>query len=97
LKRDLLCADETTLQVLREPGKTARSKSYMWLYRTAGDGLDKPVVLYDYQPSRSQQHPKHFLRGYKGFLHCDYSDDVIIPTLKSKLLFHWSFSNSLSV
>jgi len=71
LKRGLLSADETTLQVLREPGKTARSKSYMWLYRTAGDGLDKPVVLYEYQPSRSQQHPKRFLRGYKGFLHCD--------------------------
>lgn len=27
---DVLHADETTLQVLREPGKTAQSKSYMW-------------------------------------------------------------------
>jgi len=31
-----LHADETTLQVLREPGKAAQSKSYMWLYRTSG-------------------------------------------------------------
>lgn len=71
VKRELLCADETTLQVLKEPGKTATSKSYMWLYRTAADGLGRNIVLYEYQPSRSQQHPKQFLRGYKGFLHCD--------------------------
>ena len=41
LKRDVLHADETTLQVLHEPGKTAESKSYMWLYRTGGD-TDRP-------------------------------------------------------
>jgi len=32
IKRDILHADETTLQVLREPGRSAQSKSYMWLY-----------------------------------------------------------------
>ena len=71
IKRDLLSADETTLQVLREPGKVVASKSYMWLYRTAADGLDRPIVLYEYQSSRSAQHPKRFLEGYKGFLHSD--------------------------
>ena len=69
--RDVLCADETTLQVLNEPGKAATSKSYMWLYRTADDGLARPIVLYEYQSSRSAQHPKQFLKGYKGFLHSD--------------------------
>jgi len=34
VQRDILHADETTLQVLREPGRSAESKSYMWLYRT---------------------------------------------------------------
>lgn len=71
LERELLCADETTLQVLREPGKEATSKSYMWLYRTAADGLNRSIVLYEYQPSRSKEHPKLFLKGYKGYLHCD--------------------------
>ncbi|MEG2546792.1 MAG: IS66 family transposase [Niameybacter sp.] len=71
LERELLFADETTLQVLREPGKEATSKSYMWLYRTGDDGLDKPVVIYEYQPSRSAQHPKLFLSGYRGYLHVD--------------------------
>jgi transposase len=34
LQRDILHADEMTLQVLHEPGRTATSKSYLWLYRT---------------------------------------------------------------
>lgn len=35
LQEELLHADETSLQVLDEPGKIAQSKSYMWLYRTS--------------------------------------------------------------
>ena len=70
LKRDVLHADETTLQVLREPGKAQQSESYMWLYRTSGD-TDKPIVLYEYQPGRGAKHPKEFLSGYKGYLHTD--------------------------
>ncbi len=70
LTRDVLHADETTLQVLHEPGKKPQSDSYMWLYRTSGD-TDKPIVLYEYQPGRGARHPKEFLAGYKGYLHTD--------------------------
>ena len=70
LKRDVLHADETTLQVLHEPGKKPQSASFMWLYRTSGD-TDKPIVLYEYQPGRGAKHPKEFLAGYKGYLHTD--------------------------
>ena len=35
-KELVLHADETTLQVLKEPGRSSTSKSYMWLYRTSG-------------------------------------------------------------
>ncbi len=70
LTRDVLHADETTLQVLREPGKKPQSDSYMWLYRTSGD-TDKPIVLYEYQPGRGAKHPKEFLAGFKGYLHTD--------------------------
>ena len=70
LKREVLHADETTLQVLREPGKTAQSKSYIWLYRTGGDA-EHPIVLYDYQPNRKAEHPQRFLEGWHGFLHAD--------------------------
>ena len=37
-QRDILHADETTLQVLREPGRAAETQSYLWLYRTGRDG-----------------------------------------------------------
>lgn len=70
LARDVLHADETTLQVLHEPGKTPQSESYMWLYRTSGD-TDKPIVLYEYQPGRGAKHPKEFLEGFNGYLHTD--------------------------
>ena len=70
LTRDVLHADETTLQVLHEPGKKPQTESYMWLYRTSGD-TDKSVVLYEYQPGRGAKHPKAFLEGYRGYLHTD--------------------------
>ena len=70
---DVLHADETTLQVLREPGKTAQSKSYMWLYRTSGDTV-APIVLYEYQPDRKAKRPADFLKDFKGYLHTDGYD-----------------------
>ena len=70
LQREVLHADETVVQVLKENGKTAQSKSYMWVYRTGMDGLP-PIVLYDYQPGRSGEYPKKFLEGFYGYLHTD--------------------------
>lgn len=79
LKREVLHADETTLQVLHEPGKEPQTKSYMWLYRTSGD-TDRPIVLYEYQPGRGAQHPKEFLTGFHGYLHTDgYSGYHSLP------------------
>jgi len=77
--REILCnqkvlhADETTLQVLREPGKTAQSKSYMWLYRTGGSAHN-PIVLFDYQPDRKATRPAEFLKEFEGYLHTDGYD-----------------------
>ncbi|MFC5773216.1 IS66 family transposase [Ectobacillus antri] len=67
-KESVLHGDETTLQVLAEPGRSATSTSYMWLYRTA----EKPaIVLYDYQQTRAHKHPKAFLHGFQRYLHVD--------------------------
>lgn len=53
LEQDIAYADETTFQVLGEPGRAAEDKSYLWLYRTGP--ASSPIVLYDYskpgQPS----------------------------------------------
>jgi hypothetical protein len=70
LAEEVLHADETTLQVLREPGRASRTESYMWLYRTGRDA-PTPIVLYEYQPTRSSSHPRKFLEGYRGYLHAD--------------------------
>ncbi len=69
LTHKYLHADETTVQILHEPGRAAETKSYMWLYRSGRDG--SPVVLYDYEETRSKDHPIEFLKGFAGYLHVD--------------------------
>ena len=69
LDYDILQMDETTVQVLKEPGKTAQSKSYLWLQK--GGPPEKPVVLYDYDPGRGAEVPKRLLEGFKGHLQTD--------------------------
>jgi len=69
-KNTVLHADETTLQVLREPDKATSSRSYMWLYRTGSEN-NYPIVLYEYQPDRKHKRPREFLCGYSGYLHTD--------------------------
>jgi transposase/uncharacterized coiled-coil protein SlyX len=69
VKKDVLHADETTLQVLHEAGRSAGQTSYMWMYRTGAEG--QPMILYDYQTTRASKHPSRFLSGFKGYLHVD--------------------------
>ncbi len=80
LKQDVLHADETDLQVLREPGRSPTSKSYLWLYRTGRAG--PAIVLYDYRTTRANKHPRQFLQGFKGYLHVDgYSGYNNLPDI----------------
>ena len=69
LEQDIVHADETTLQVLREPDRPPESQSYLWLFRTGKEG--PPIVLYDYRPTRSGTVPQEFLNGFEGYLHVD--------------------------
>jgi hypothetical protein len=66
----VLHADETSAQVLKENGKPAESKSYMWMYRTGCDA-ENHIVLYDYKSNRRHENPKNFLEGFSGYLHSD--------------------------
>ena len=72
LAYDIVQMDETPVQVLKEPGKTAQSKSYLWLQR--GGPPDQPVVLYDYDPGRGAGVPKRLLDSFKGYLQTDGYD-----------------------
>ena len=73
LEETYLHADETPLQVLHEPGKSAQSKSYMWLFATNHTAAH-PIILYHYADSRSGEIPKAFLQSYQGILQCDGYD-----------------------
>jgi transposase len=64
--------DETTVQVLKEPDKPPTSPGYMWVQHGGPPG--KPVVLYDYEPSRSGQVPLRLLEGWRGYLMTDGYD-----------------------
>ena len=70
MKGEFIRMDETTVQVLREEGRTPESKSYMWVamgYPARGH----PLVLYQYHPSRSGDIPVKILNGFKGYLQTD--------------------------
>ncbi|MGL4521590.1 MAG: IS66 family transposase, partial [Bacilli bacterium] len=69
LHEEILYSDETTLQVLREPGREAAKKSYLWLYRTGPSSL--PIVVFDYCQSRERTHPATFLKTFNGYLQTD--------------------------
>lgn len=69
LERDIIHGDETSLQVLKEPGRAATSKSYLWLYRTGYE--DPAIILFEYQTTRANKHPRRFLESFKGYMHVD--------------------------
>ena len=77
LKRRYLMADETPIQVLKEPDRRAQSKSYVWLVRSGEDG-EVPIILYHYTPTRAGKNAEAFLEdaeegfyimvdGYSGY------------------------------
>ena len=67
LSRRFLCADETPIQVLKEEGRKAQTKSYIWLFRTGEDGGNS-IILYHYAATRSGDTAVEFLKGAeKGF------------------------------
>ena len=65
----LLHIDETVVQVLKENDRKPTSQSYMWVQ--AGGPPGKPVVIYDYDPSRSGEVPMRLLHDYQGYLMAD--------------------------
>ena len=64
--------DETVVQVLKERDRPASSQSYMWVQ--TGGPPERPVVVFDYDPSRSGAVPVRLLEGYQGYLMTDGYD-----------------------
>lgn len=80
LAEPVIHADETVIQVLKEDGKKPSSESRMWVY--ASGKSKTPVVLLEYQPTRSGQHAKRFLDGFNGYLQTDgYAGYNTVPNV----------------
>jgi len=66
----LIMADETRIQVLKEPNRSPTSDKWMWV--TLGGKANQQSVLFDYDPSRSQDIPVRLLDGFShGYLQTD--------------------------
>jgi transposase len=61
-------ADETTLQVLNEKNKKAKSKSYIWL-KTSKD--KHPIVLMYYSSNRNEKTAETLFNGFTGYMQTD--------------------------
>ena len=70
LASNYLHMDETSLQVLKEPGRKATTKSYVWI-RATGDSRSPPIVLYNYSPTRGAEVAHKLLAGFTGYLQTD--------------------------
>ncbi len=64
-----VAVDETQVQVLKENGRKAEDKSWMWVRSTPYG--DEKIVLFDYRISRSQEAARQLLDGITGYLQCD--------------------------
>jgi transposase len=69
LAGDIIMADETRIQVLKEPGRPATSDKFMWV--TLGGPPGQPSVLFEYDPSRSEDVPMRLIEGFSGYLQTD--------------------------
>jgi transposase len=66
----ILHADETPVRQL-DPGSGKTHRAYLWAYRSNALDTGPPIVVFDYQTSRSGEHARNFLNGWQGSLMVD--------------------------
>jgi transposase len=69
IDHDIASLDATTLQVLKEPGRAATTKSYAYCFR--GGPPDKGVVLYAYNHETHKTFVDQWFDGFTGSIHMD--------------------------
>lgn len=62
-------ADESRMQVLKEPGRKATDQSWIWVFR--GGGTGKATVYFHYSPSRGGKVADEMLANYQGYIQTD--------------------------
>jgi transposase len=84
LEQDFLHMDETQVQVLSEPNKTAQSNSYMWMLRSTLPTAS--AVLFRYEPTRSGDAARELLHNFSGALMVDGYEGYNATCIKMVLL-----------
>ncbi len=70
VEQPVIHADETPIQVLKEPGRRAQQKSYMWVYATSKRAKIQ-IRCFSYENSRSGERANRFLKDFNGILISD--------------------------
>lgn len=63
LEADVIHGDETVVQVLKEPGRPAQTKSYLWAQMTDSG---PSIRLFSYTPGRGRSHAQPLYEGIKA-------------------------------
>lgn len=77
LSGPLISMDETRVQVLNEPERSADSKSYMWVFRGGIVPWGTRHVLFRYSPSRGGNVAREFIGDYSGYDFLDGIEGII--------------------
>lgn len=80
---DITQIDATGIQVLKEDGRRAETKSYLWIRR--GGPPDKPVVVVDYSTSACGETVFELLNDTHGYLVCDASTSFNLSVRRQAL------------
>ena len=69
LEQNYIGMDETRIQVLKEPDRTAQSQSCIWAQQGGPPG--QAIILFHYSTSKSAQVADRLLEGFTGYLQVD--------------------------
>ncbi len=69
-ERQVMHADETPVAQL-DPGAGKTKRAYLWTWRSNDLDTGPPIVVFDYQTSRSGKHADSFLGNWRGHLMVD--------------------------
>jgi len=69
-QRQVLHADETPVPQL-DSGKGKTKRTYLWAYRSNSLELGAPIMVFEFQPGRSDSHAQSFLSNWQGHLMVD--------------------------
>lgn len=68
LLQPVIHADETVVQVLKEPGRRPQQQSYLWLFRS-GAKAEIQIVVFKYTETRAGIHALDFLTSDDGLIY----------------------------